>query len=212
MRSSPVDRRAIRVQLTPATNGISGRLPDTSRRWSAATEAWTAQIPKLTVRSSLTPARLWQDRNVEAEADIDGLLARYRRTLLAMHEGRIETGGTAKHWNRLVDQLQSLHLALREHAAGRAGISALIDDDVATMRQWAASHALFWDEQRARAELEREAATDDTLWGFEAKITLREFDAGRLNPDWTPKGAVRPDQGDSLARLPRPDDHPAQLD
>jgi hypothetical protein len=49
----------------------------------------------LTVRSSLTPARLWQDRNVEAEADIDGLLARYRRTLLAMHEGRIEMGGIA---------------------------------------------------------------------------------------------------------------------
>jgi hypothetical protein len=108
-----------------------------------------------------------------------------------MDKGRIETGGTAKHWNRLVHQLQSLHLALREHTAGRAGISALIDDDVATVRQWAASHALFWDEQRARAELEREAATDHTLSGLEAKITLREFDAGRLNHTWTPKGQGR---------------------
>jgi hypothetical protein len=68
---------------------------------------------------------------------------------------------------------------------------------VATVRLWAASHALFWDEQRARAELEREASTDDNLSSFEAKITLREFDAGRLNTSWTPKGTVNPD--------PRPD-------
>ena len=65
------------------------------------------------------------------------------------------------------------------------------------MRQWAASHALFWDEQRARAELEREASTDDNLSIFEAKITLCEFDAGRLNASWTPKDTVNPD--------PRPD-------
>jgi hypothetical protein len=134
---------------------------------------------------------LWQDRNVAAEGDVNGLLTRYRETLLAMHEARIEKGGAPKRWNRLVNQLQSLHLALREHAAGRAGISALIDDDVATVRQWAAGHALFWDEQRARAELEREAATGDSLLGFEARITLREFDTGRLNNSWIPKGTVK---------------------
>jgi len=59
------------------------------------------------------------------------------------------------------------------------------------------SRALFWDEQRARAELEREASTDDSLSSFEAKIILREFDAGRLNTSWTPKGTVNPN--------PRPD-------
>ena len=68
---------------------------------------------------------------------------------------------------------------------------------MATVRQWAASRALFWDEQRVRAELEREASTDDNLSSFEAKITLREFDAGRLNTSWTPEDTVNPD--------PRPD-------
>ena len=50
MRSSPQSRRAISVQLTPVTSGLSRSLPDTRTRRSAGVEAGTAQIPKLMVR------------------------------------------------------------------------------------------------------------------------------------------------------------------
>jgi hypothetical protein len=63
----------------------------------------------------------------------------------------------------------------------------LISDDNPTVRQWSAGNALAWDEPTARAELERLAAQPHGLGGFEAEITLREFDAGRLNTTWQPK-------------------------
>jgi len=104
-----------------------------------------------------------------------------------MHAVRGETGTAPRRWNRLVDRLQQLHLELRTQARGRAGITALINDDVLTVRQWAAGHALFWDEAIARPELERLAGGGPSLAEFEAKIALREYDAGRLNTTWTPK-------------------------
>jgi len=115
------------------------------------------------------------------------LLADYRQTLLQMHACRIEQGGSARRWNRLVNKMQSLHLALRQRPAGRAGISELISDEVLTVRQWAATHALAWDEPGALAELEHQAAVDSSLSEFEAKITMREHAAGRLNTTWTAK-------------------------
>jgi hypothetical protein len=115
------------------------------------------------------------------------MLDQYRSTLVEMHTCRVEYGGSSQPWNRLVNQLQRLHLALRQSAQGRAGISALITDDVLTVRQWAAMHALSWDETAARAELERQAASGPSLPEFEAKITIREHDAGRLNTTWLPK-------------------------
>jgi hypothetical protein len=63
----------------------------------------------------------------------------------------------------------------------------LIDHEVITVRQWAATHALFWDEGVARTELQRQAAGESSIGEFEAKIILREFDAGRLDTTWNPK-------------------------
>ena len=51
-----------------------------------------------------------------------------RATLLAMDRERIESGGTPRAWNRLVNQLQKLHLELRETPEGRAGITAMAHD------------------------------------------------------------------------------------
>ena len=122
------------------------------------------------------------------EAQTDAWLTRYRQTLLDMHECRVtQPGGSPSRWNRLAQRLQRLHLVLREDARGRAGITQMINDEVPTVRQWAATHALFWDEAKARAELERQAASAPSMDEFEAKITLREYDAGRLNTTWTPK-------------------------
>jgi hypothetical protein len=114
-------------------------------------------------------------------------LAAYEDVLLQMHAYRVEAGGGPTRWNRLVHRLQEHHLALRDDPQGRDGISRLIDHDVSTVRQWAATHALFWDEPAARAELERQAAGGASLVEFEAKMVLQEFDAGRLDTAWTPK-------------------------
>lgn len=123
---------------------------------------------------------------MDTPADTQVLLAEYRETLVSMDGCRVERGGDPRRWNRLVNRAQSLHLRLSETAEGRAGITGLIDDDVTTVRQWSAVNALAWDEQIARAELERVAA-DNGPGAFNARIALREFDAGRLNTTWQPK-------------------------
>jgi hypothetical protein len=127
---------------------------------------------------------------MERVKSVAGLLDDYRQTLLTMDAHRIEHGGQPVEWNQLVDHLQELQLQLRETVEGRAGISQLLMDDNLTVRQWSASYALAWDPELARAELERQVI-GGALVGFEAEITLREFDAGRLNTTWIPKDTGR---------------------
>lgn len=55
-----------------------------------------------------------------------------------------------------------------------------------TVRQWSATNALAWAPDEARAILTREVEGDGP-GSFEAKMTLREFDADRLNTAWRPK-------------------------
>jgi len=114
------------------------------------------------------------------------LLREYRDTLLAMHECRVLTGGDPRQWNRLVNQMQSVHLQLRQSSQGRDGITSLIDDECVTVRQWSATNALAWAPGQARAELTREVEEGGPA-AFEARVALREFDAGRLNTAWKPK-------------------------
>lgn len=121
-------------------------------------------------------------------AGTESLLRQYHATLRAMDGARIEVGGQARTWNRLVDRLQWLHLQLRDSDAGRAGVLGFLSDDNVTVRQWSAVFALAWEPALARAELEREAANEPGLTGLNAKMALEEFDAGRLDLTWVPKG------------------------
>lgn len=115
-------------------------------------------------------------------------LAAYRAVLVQMHAHRVDSGGKRRTWNRLFDQVQVLQLRLRQAPEGQAGITAFaLSDDCPTVVLSAASHALFWDEARVRTVLEA-LALGDLLLGLDAKMTLREFDAGRLNMTWQPKG------------------------
>jgi hypothetical protein len=110
----------------------------------------------------------------------------YRNELVEIDAIRLAEDNGARRHNRHVDRMQRAYLALRQTAEGRAEISGLIHDAVPTVALWAATQALFWDEPRARARL---AAFVDrqNVHAFEAEVTLREFDAGRLNTDWQPK-------------------------
>ena len=123
----------------------------------------------------------------ESPEAVEGLTAEYRAILVQMHAQRVENGGKPGAWNRLADRMRAVHLRLRTTQAGRDAITSLINDENPTVQSWSAVNALGWAEGVARAELEREADADD-LMGFGAKITLREFDAGRLNTSWVPKG------------------------
>ncbi|MFE3999102.1 hypothetical protein ACFX43_09935 [Nocardioides sp. YIM B13467] len=112
-------------------------------------------------------------------------LADYRAALVEMDGLRLADDRRGKRWNRCVHRVQRAQLQLRQTAEGQAAIAALIDDPVPTVAHWAASHALFWDEDRARTHLERVAASNET-GSFDARMTLQEFDAGRLRHDWQP--------------------------
>lgn len=119
------------------------------------------------------------------EERVADLLQSYRDTLVAMHECRVLEGGDPRRWNRLVGEMQAFHLELRETPEGRDGISSLIGDECVTVRQWSATNALAWAPREARAELTREVEKGGP-GAFEAQVTLREFDAGRLNTAWKP--------------------------
>jgi hypothetical protein len=106
------------------------------------------------------------------------------QALLKLDENNIQAGGRASAWNWWFDEVQRLFLIVRESPEVRAHISALVGDESATVRQWAAARALFWDPVPAREELERQAS--DPCLGLNrlnAEMILREFDAGRLRSD-----------------------------
>lgn len=81
-----------------------------------------------------------------------------------------------------------LQVARRELAAtegGRAFVVGLLSDSRLTVRLWAPSHALHWGDVGARNVLQTIAGDPDAgLNSLNAEMTLKEFDAGRLNPDW----------------------------
>lgn len=95
--------------------------------------------------------------------------------------------GGSRHWNRLVDRLQEARKILAETPEGRGTVTALMTDRRVTVRLWAAGHALHWPESSAAARAVLEAISVERSHGLNrlsAEMTLSEFDAGRLNPDW----------------------------
>ncbi|MGH8513777.1 MAG: hypothetical protein ACREV8_07520 [Gammaproteobacteria bacterium] len=121
--------------------------------------------------------------------EVASAIAKYTATLSAMAELASQAGvaESPRHWNRLANELQRQQLILRETSFGQQAISALMDDPRQVVRVWAAGHALFWDEDKARSVLE--ALRDNTGVGVgsvDAKYTLIEFDEGRIDPHWEP--------------------------
>src|SRR5688572_24546459 len=83
----------------------------------------------------------------------------------------------ARSANRAHDRLHRVYQKLSSSAEGRAAISSLLSHECPKVRLWSAAHSLAWNEAEARKTLERLLELDDLL-GFEAEMTLREFDAG----------------------------------
>jgi hypothetical protein len=85
--------------------------------------------------------------------------------------------------NQAHDELHEAYKLLSSTPQGREAIQRLMIDQNPRVQCWAAAHSLFWVPDTARSVLEALASGDDFL-AFEAKITLREFDAGRLTFDY----------------------------
>ena len=82
--------------------------------------------------------------------------------------------------NAAHDKMHRAYKLLRESEAGRAAIFALTTDPDPHVRCWSAAHSLVWQPEHARAVLEK-LVIDDGVCSFTARMTLREFDAGRLS-------------------------------
>lgn len=106
----------------------------------------------------------------------------YRATLEA--QGKLGYGTLkVERWNRLHDKNHSAYLALRSSPEGRCEIEALLRHDDDVVRLGAAAHAILWNETAARPVLE-DIASGSGLVAFTARMTLQEFDLGRLSHDW----------------------------
>jgi hypothetical protein len=99
--------------------------------------------------------------------------------------------------NALVNQMQQLQMVIRESDEGRKLIEQLAVDPEPRVRGWAAVHASKWNLGLARRVL-TEVRDGGGVGSFEAKWTILELDAGRLNVDWRPNAASDlPDQNRS---------------
>jgi hypothetical protein len=122
--------------------------------------------------------------------DSEDLAARYERILRdAVALTRQRTDESVEAENRLSLEVIRLSKLLRESPAGRRAIERLARDPDRLVRATAAAHCLRWNPSLGRAVLEEVRDghdIDGPGWdqaGFDAKWTLKMFDAGRLNLD-----------------------------
>jgi hypothetical protein len=115
------------------------------------------------------------------ESSTGGAAERYRQALFEMADLAGDQGHTSsvRRWDRLVGQLRDDSVVLQESEEGRAAISALLDDPRPTVRLWAATAALQWDEANALSTLVelREAPQTYGLHSINAKHALLDHDA-----------------------------------
>jgi hypothetical protein len=108
--------------------------------------------------------------------DLAPLIARYRDA--ARRHGVAKTSRAA---NRAAVELAGIHRELRAHgSAALEQIMPLLQDQDASVRGWAAAHALQFAPQQAAAVLEELAAGPFGPIRASASMTLREWRAGRL--------------------------------
>lgn len=108
--------------------------------------------------------------------------ARFRAVAVAWS---LASGSPSKA-NKLFKQQQMLALGLRQSADGRAALEHLAEhDEDDAVRLLAATASLKWASPVGVKALEALSSGNGVL-AFDAKMTLREYRAGRLNLDWTP--------------------------
>jgi hypothetical protein len=85
-----------------------------------------------------------------------------------------------KEANKSHDLMHIYYNQLRQTEEGRMRIAGLLTDESPHVRCWAAAHSLAWVPDQAKAAL-RALRDANGSCAFDAAMTLREFDKGRLN-------------------------------
>lgn len=96
----------------------------------------------------------------------------------AMDHAAATLQGDHRRANRAHDVIAAIYRARRNNGT-RAELLPLLEHPEPGVRAWAASHALEFASALAVPVLE-ELATDASLLGFSARMTLSEYRAGRL--------------------------------
>jgi hypothetical protein len=108
--------------------------------------------------------------------EVEDVVERFRAA--AVEKGDFATPAARDH--RLHDAIVAAgRELLRMGDDGASALRALLDDESQHVRSWAAVGFLVHDDAHAREVLE-EISGHPGLSGFNAKMTLREYDAGRL--------------------------------
>jgi hypothetical protein len=113
------------------------------------------------------------------------MMAGSNSELVALYrQGAIATSDVSdpKKANKGAEQLRNCYRALRDSAEGRGCLVDLMDDPEPGVRCWAAAHCLQWQPDVARRVLER-LRDSRGPFSFDAEMTLREYDLGRLRFD-----------------------------
>jgi hypothetical protein len=154
-----------RLQAKGAVPGGGGlRLP---LAWRAAALRDTASVSK--------------GKRFAAKATAPALAERCLRTLREWSRLQGDTSRLAT-WraNRLADAQRVYLQTLSTTPDGRRHVEGFLDDDEPGVREWAAAQVLFWNEPEARRVLQHLSSSETFPFNFNAEMTLREFDAGRL--------------------------------
>lgn len=114
-----------------------------------------------------------------AETCIGELLRQYRDA--AVRAGEISN---PRRQNKAADEVHKCYKILRQTEEGRAGIIAMMKEPNRSLRGWAATHSLQWVPNEARKVLEELRDENVFPFSFSAKMTLHEFEKGRLNFDY----------------------------
>ena len=109
------------------------------------------------------------------QATTDELVARYAEAAHRHGEATAEAGRPA---NPEADEIATIYRELRRRQKETV-LLALLDSQDAGVRAWAGAHALEFAPDEGEPVLAR-LAEDEGLIAFGAKITLREWRAGRL--------------------------------
>lgn len=113
--------------------------------------------------------------NANANQNLESLIERYRNA--AKRHG---SGKTVRTVNKAADEIASIHSELRGRgSAALERLLPLLKDEDSSVRCWAGAHALMFAPKEGVAVLEDLAASPGLI-GFAAKMTLKEWRAGRL--------------------------------
>ena len=111
-------------------------------------------------------------------ADIGQLIDAYRNAVRS--HGSATEGGDHKAANAAAEQIAAIYIELRIRGkAAQDCLLWLLDDPDPAVQLWSASHALEFSPAEGEVVLER-LVSKGGLPGFDAKMTLKEWRAGRL--------------------------------